>query len=82
MTEAPRVICGPPQPPSNGSVNFGNQSAPYSEGATVTFQCDDGLFPNDTRNTTCTDMSGIGEWVPDPADLTICREAPGELLYL
>ena len=78
MTEAPPVICGPPQPPSNGSVNIGNQPLPYyAEGTTFTFQCDDGLFPNDTRNTTCTDMSGLGEWDPDPADLD-CEINPGK----
>ena len=76
MTEAPPVTCGTPRPPSNGSVNLGNQSLPYA-GTTVTFQCNDGLFPNDARNTTCTDMSGMGEWVPDPADLD-CRINPGK----
>ena len=77
MTEAPTVTCGTPQSPSNGSVNIGNQSPPYAEGTTVTFQCDDGLFPNDTRNTTCTDMLGMGEWDPDPAYLD-CGINPGQ----
>ena len=78
MTEALRVTCGTPQPPSNGSVKFGNQPLQYyAEGTTVTFQCDDGLFPNDVRSTTCTDMSGLGEWVPDPADLD-CEITPGK----
>ena len=77
MAEAPPIICGSPQPPVNGSVNFGNQSPPYYvQGTTVTFQCDDGLFPNDAMTATCTDMSGRGEWDTNPADLT-CREKPG-----
>ena len=70
------ITCESPQPPSNGSVDFGNQSPPYVQGTTVTFQCDDGLFPNDTIIATCTDMSGTGEWEPNPADLT-CRKKPG-----
>ena len=57
MVEAPPITCGPPQPPSNGSVNFGNQSPPYVEGTTVTIQCDDGLFPN-AMTATCTDKLG------------------------
>ena len=69
------IICGSPQPPSSGSVNFGNQS-PYVQGTTVNFQCDDGLFPNGTMTTTCRNMSGRGEWDTNPADLT-CREKPG-----
>ena len=28
---------------------------------------------------TCTDMSGMGEWDPIPADL-VCRTEPGDLL--
>ena len=76
MAAAPPIICGSPQPPSDGSVNFGNQSPPYVQGTTVTFQCDDGLFPNDTMTATCRDMSGMGEWDPNPVDLT-CRERPG-----
>ena len=79
MAAAPPITCGPPSPPSNGSVDFGNQSPPYVEGTIVTFQCDNGLFPNDTMAATCTDMSGTGEWEPNPADL-ICRGAPGRLI--
>ena len=74
--EAPPILCGPPLSPSNGSVNMGNQSPPYAEGTTVTFQCDDGLFPRGTVTATCTDMLGTGEWDPNPADLT-CSEIPG-----
>ena len=76
MAEAPPVTCGSPQPPSNGSVDFGNQTQLYVQGTAVTFQCDDGLFPNDKMITTCTDMLGRGEWDPNPADL-ICRKKPG-----
>ena len=66
MTEAPPVICGPPQPPSNGSVNTGIQSLPhYAEGTTVTFQCDDGLFPNDTRSIACGERLGLVECLID-----------------
>ena len=81
MAEAPPIICGSPQPPSHGSVNLGNQSPPYVQETTVTFQCDDGLFPNDTMTATCTDMSGTGEWNPNPANL-ICRVVPGRLIKL
>ena len=79
MAAAPPITCGPPQPPFDGSVDFGNQSPPYVQGTTVTFQCDNGLFPNDTMTATCRDMSGRGEWEPNPADL-VCRIEPGDLL--
>ena len=79
MAAAPPITCESPQPPSDGSVNFGNQSPPYVQGTTVTFQCDAGLFPNDTMAATCRDMSGRGEWEPNPANL-ICRGAPGRLI--
>ena len=79
MAAAPPIACGSPQLPSNGSVDFGNQSPPYVEGTIVTFQCGNGLFPNETMNTTCRDISGMGEWNPNPADL-ICRGAPGRLI--
>ena len=80
MTEAPpSILCGFPPPPSNGSVNSGNQSPPYVEGTIVTFQCDDGLFPNDTMTATCRNLSGTGEWEPNPADV-VCRIEPGDFL--
>ena len=76
LITAPLVLCGLPQSPLNGSLGSHLPTSPL--GTTVTFQCDDGLFPNDTGNTTCTDMSGMGEWVPDPAEL-VCRKRPGEM---
>ena len=79
MAAAPPITCESPQPPSNGSVNFGNQSPPYVQGTTVTFQCEDGLFPNDAMTATCNEMSGMGEWEPNPAYL-VCRGSPGRLI--
>ena len=77
MSEAPPVTCEPPQPPSNGSVNIGNQSLPSARRTTVPTQCADGLFPTDIRITTCMVMAGMGEWVTDPADL-VCAINPGK----
>ena len=34
------------------------------EGSSITFTCEEGLFPNDTITATCT---GEGYWSPDPA---------------
>ena len=34
------------------------------EGSSITFTCEDGLFPNDIITATCT---GEGHWSPDPA---------------
>ena len=34
------------------------------EGSSITFTCEDGLFPNDTITATCT---GEGHWSPNPA---------------
>ena len=34
------------------------------EGSSITFTCEDGLFPNDTITATCT---GEGHWTTDPA---------------
>ncbi len=37
------------------------------------FQCDDGLLPSHPRTATCVNVSGIGQWVPNPANL-LCEE--------
>ena len=49
----------------------------------VTYHCDDGFLPTAVMTSTCTDVGGRGEWVPDPAQL-MCR-VPGwsdRLLHL
>ncbi len=46
---------------------------PLSLGSTVTYRCDEGLFPPDVRTSTCTDVEGRGEWVENPGSL-VCRE--------
>ena len=56
------VDCGQPEFPSNGVVSAVSST---TEGATVTFQCEEGLFPSDTITSTC---SSTGLWTPNPAD--------------
>ena len=43
------------------------------EGSSITFTCEDGLFPNDTITATCT---GEGHWSIDPATY-MCTNANG-----
>ena len=56
------IDCGFPVPPTcNGNIGGHSNS---SEGASVTFQCNDGYFPSTERTSICT---GDG-WSPLPAD--------------
>ncbi len=57
------VNCGSPAAPSRGSVDISGGTPPLSLGSTVTYRCDEGLFPPDVRTSTCTDVEGRGEWV-------------------
>ena len=57
------VDCGQPEFPSNGVVSAVSST---TEGATVTFQCEEGLFPLDSITSTC---SSTGQWTPNPADV-------------
>ena len=71
------ILCGLPQSPLNGSLGRHSLTSPLD--TIVNFQCDDGLFPNDIMTATCRNLSGRGEWDPNPADL-VCRIEPGDLL--
>ena len=62
-------ICDAPLPPVKGSIV--GQSGHHSLGSEVTYHCDSGLLPTGVMNSTCTDIEGRGEWVPDPA-LLVC----------
>ena len=73
------ILCGLPQSPLNGSLGSHSTTSPL--GTIVTFQCDEGLLPNNTMTTTCRDVLETGEWEPNPADL-VCRIEPGDLLLL
>ena len=76
-SSAPPVTCDPPGAPFNGTVNTTDQQS-YTEGSTVTFQCDPGLFPLGVMNATCTIQGQTGVWVPyDPGSI-VCRTSPGE----
>ena len=68
-------LCDVPQPPVNGSIS--GQSSLLPVGSEVTYHCDDGLFPTGVMTSTCTDVGGRGEWVPDPAQLMCGSELPG-----
>ena len=71
------VTCGSPVPPINGRVDVDGQSPDYPIGATITYRCDDGLFPTAVMTSTCTDVQGQGgQWVEDPS-MTTCSGIPG-----
>ncbi len=54
------VNCGDPSPPANGFVGI----YPHTrEGATVTYQCNDGFVPSDIMISFCTNTS---IWTPTP----------------
>ena len=81
FTPSPPVNCETPEQPVNGSVSVEGQ-APHPLRSMVTYHCDDGFLPTAVMTSTCTDVGGRGEWVPNPAQL-MCR-APGrsnESLY-
>ena len=73
---APPLTCDPPGAPFNGTVNTTDQQS-YTDGSTVTFQCDPGLFPLGVMNATCTIQGQTGVWDPDPGSI-VCRTSPGE----
>ena len=59
------VDCGRPDFPfSGGDVS--------TEGATVSFRCEDGLLPTQP-NTTCTEVGTTGQWIPSPDDVQCCK---------
>ena len=47
------------------------------EGSSITFTCEDGIFPNVNITATCTG----GHWSPDPATY-MCKDAIGKILSL
>ena len=57
------VDCGQPEFPSNGVVSAVSST---TEGATVTFQCEEGLFPSDPITSIC---SSTGQWTPNLANV-------------
>ena len=60
-------------PPRNGTI--GNHSVPAIPGTQVTFQCDDGLFPERTMTATCL---ATGEWDKNPGEI-VCRNESSKL---
>lgn len=68
------VFCGVPESPRDGSLGSYLPSSP--QGTTVTFQCNDGLFPSSTVLAVCDEL---GEWRPNPADHS-CSPRPGRVM--
>ena len=66
------VDCGSPAFPPTTNATVG-AVASTAEGATVTFQCADGLIPPDPMNITCIRINNMGQWTPDPAEVQ-CHE--------
>ena len=63
--------CGPPM--AAEGVVIHNYTTTF-EGSSITFTCEDGLFPNVTIMATCT---GEGHWIPDPATYNMCNNITG-----
>ena len=57
------VDCGQPEFTSNGVLSPVSST---TEGGTVTFQCEEGLFPSDPITSTC---NSTGLWMPNPTDV-------------
>ena len=69
------VDCGELMLPSNSNGNIGIAVTDTTEGATVSFQCEEGLFlPSGSNGTLiqCTNVGNMGQWMPSPAIL-VCR---------
>lgn len=67
------VDCGAPVIPSNVTVS---DTSNTTEGATVTFQCEEGLIPSHLITITCTRNGNVGQWIPDPASIQ-CSQSMG-----
>ena len=63
----------PLPPPQNGTII--DNSVPAIPGTQVTFQCDDGLFPEGIMTATCL---ATGEWDRNPGEI-VCRNEFSEL---
>ncbi|XP_064401761.1 complement receptor type 1-like [Halichondria panicea] len=68
LTTPPSMNCAASlSPPQNGTIS--DHSVPAIPGTQVTFQCDDGLFPEGTMTATCL---ATGEWDSNPEEI-VCR---------
>ena len=67
--------CGPPV--AADGVMIHNYTTTF-EGSSITFTCEDGLFPDVTITSNCT---GEGHWSPNPATY-MCIDAFGKALAL
>ncbi len=72
---APPIICGPPQPPTNGSLTITPLMSPV--GTVIMYYCTEGLFPIGRHPSVCTDVGGSGQWRPDPGAVN-CSTSSGE----
>ena len=60
-------------PPQNGTIS--DHSVPAIPGTQVTFQCDDGLFPEEIMTAICL---ATGEWDRNPEEI-VCRNESSKL---
>ncbi len=73
ISPAPPMNCTDPlSPPQNGTIS--DPSVPAIPGTQVTYQCNDGLFPEGVINTTCL---ATGEWNMIPGEI-VCRNEPSK----
>ncbi len=71
--------CPPLKASPNGRlIDYEYTNRPSLIGTVVTYQCDSGLFPNDTKSTTCREN---GIWSNNPSEL-MCRKAPNTGTHL
>ena len=71
------VDCGAPEFTSSGSVSvLTSTKTSTTEGAIMSFQCDDGFFlsSGSCGIIQCTDSDSVGLWFPDPATL-VCTSS-------
>ena len=62
--------CGPPTANNNVSLNYGSTL----EESLLTFQCRDGLFPEDVFTASCYQN---GSWIPNPSSHTWANSSAG-----
>ncbi|XP_064406785.1 uncharacterized protein LOC135351641 isoform X2 [Halichondria panicea] len=69
------MLCDTPESTANGRlINYDNSSSNSLRlGTNVSYQCNDGLIPNEEKISTCSNVLGEAKWIPDPSQF-VCRK--------
>ena len=72
------MLCDTPESTANGRlINYDNSSSNSLRlGTNVSYQCNDGLIPNEEKISTCSNVLGEAKWIPDPSQF-VCRKREG-----